>query len=66
MTSTDSFPLRSAISCRAGRPRSSLRDVMTTCAPPAASATAASFPIPVFPPVITMIFPVMSPMRRQR
>src|SRR6266498_985853 len=60
MTSTELFPLRSAISCRAARPRSSLREVMTTWAPRPASATAASFPIPVFPPVITMTFPATS------
>src|SRR6266536_2226055 len=62
MTSTESFPLRSVISCRAARPRSSLREVMTTWAPRPASATAASFPIPVFPPVITTTLPAMSVM----
>src|SRR6266540_528697 len=59
ITSTDELPLRSAISWRAARPRSSLRAVMTTCAPADATPTAASLPIPVFPPVITTRFPFM-------
>src|SRR6266516_664087 len=62
MTSTESFPLRSAISCRADRPRSSLREVTTTRAPRLASPTAASLPIPVFPPVITTTLPAISVM----
>src|SRR2546423_15279820 len=59
MTTTESLPLRSAISCRADRPRSSLREVTTTRAPRLASPTAASFPIPVFPPVITTTLPAI-------
>ena len=58
-TSTVSLPLRSTISSTAVRPRASLRAVMITRAPIPASSTAASLPIPAFPPVMTTVLPCM-------